>query len=126
MHPFSSHDENILLWRTRRCAAVFAGLALLVFVAGCRKSVRTDDPRLKRIQQMLDAQVPPGTREEKVRQLLKSKGYLVFPTQRPGTIVAVIPREEVDAREARITFYFDANGKLNTFESQLTSSVTAH
>lgn len=120
MRPFPSQIDSLRSRRLLRLGAVFAG-ALLLWSSGCQKRARTDDPLLKPIQEMLDARVPPGTPEEKVLAYLTSRGYAVLPSQKPGTIVARIPIgdiEQVPVTTAQITFYFDANGKLNTFELQ--------
>jgi hypothetical protein len=101
-----------------RRAAVFAGF-LLLETSGCRKIVRTNDPQLKPIQEMLDTQLPPGTSEERVKAFLSGQGYVVFPSEKRGTVVAIIStgrNREGSPMTARVTFYFDANGKLNTFE----------
>jgi len=102
---------------------LFLTVALLV-AAGCQKTTRTNDPQLKPIQEMIDAQVPLGTPEAKVRGFLVSSGYTEIPAQKPGTVVATIhaaAAQQVPPVSARVTFYFDANGKLNTFELQRTA-----
>lgn len=120
MPHFPSQIDRACSRRLLRFGAVFAS-TLLLWPGGCHKTKRTDDPLLKPIQEMLDARVPPGTPEEKVLTYLNSRGYAVLPSQKPGTIVARIPigeAEQVPVTTAQITFYFDANGKLNTFELQ--------
>jgi hypothetical protein len=92
-----------------------------VSFAGCQKTVRTEDPQLKPIQAMLEQQLPPRTPEEKVVTFLDNRGYPILPAQKQGTIVANIRRtdtQNVQPVIARVTFYFDANRKLNTFELQ--------
>jgi hypothetical protein len=91
----------------------------LASLAGCRKTVRTEDPQLRPIQAMLEEQLPPRTPEEKVVTFLDNRGYPILPAQKQGTIVANIRRTDTAAVQpviARVTFYFDANRKLNTFE----------
>ena len=93
----------------------------LTGLAGCQKMVRTEDPQLKPIQAMLEQQLPPHTPEEKVVLYLDNHGYSILAAQKHGTIVANIRRTDTAAMQpvvARVTFYFDANGKLNTFELQ--------
>ena len=93
----------------------------LLCCAGCQKSARTEDPQLKPIQAMLEKELPPRTPEEKVVAFLDNRGYPIVPAQKHGTIVANIRRTETQAVQpviARVTFYFDANRKLNTFELQ--------
>jgi hypothetical protein len=95
----------------------------LLFSAGCQKSIRTSDPQLKPIQDMLDAQLPPGTPDSIVLTFLDARGYPIQPAQKQGTVVAIIrhiDRDTVQPVTARVTFYFDANRKLNTFELQRT------
>jgi hypothetical protein len=102
-------------------ARLLLALAVLGF-AGCQKSARTEDPQLKPIQAMLEEQLPPRTPEEKVVTFLDNRGYPILPAQKQGTIVANIRRTDTQAVQpviARVTFYFDANRKLNTFELQL-------
>jgi hypothetical protein len=102
-------------------AAVFAFVMLCA--AGCQKAPRTDDPQLKPIQDMLDAQVPPGTPEANVLTFLDTRGYRIQATGKQGTIVAIIRHidtQTVTPVTAQVTFYFDANHKLNTFEMQRT------
>ena len=93
----------------------------LAGLAGCGGAGRTDDPQLKPIQSMLEAQLPPHTPEEKVVAFLGNRGYPILPAQKQGTIVANIRRTDTATGQpviARVTFYFDANRKLNTFELQ--------
>ena len=95
-------------------------LALAV-LAGCQKTARTEDPQLKPIQAMLEQQLPAHTPEEKVVLYLDDNGYAILGAQKQGTIVAIIRRKDTAAVQpvvARVTFYFDANRKLNTFELQ--------
>jgi hypothetical protein len=47
------------------------------------------------------------------------RGYETEATDKPGTIVAIIRHidtEKLQPVTARVTFYFDASGKLNTYE----------
>jgi hypothetical protein len=93
----------------------------LAGLAGCQSTVRTEDPQLKPIQAMLEKQLPPHTPEEKVVAFLDNRGYPILPAQKQGTIVANIRRTDTATVRpviARVTFYFDANRKLNTFELQ--------
>jgi hypothetical protein len=91
------------------------------FLAGCQKTLKTSDPQLRPIQEMLDSELPTGSSQAKVLRFLDTRGYPTEQAQKPGTIVTVI--RMIDTRRlepvtARVTFYFDANGKLNTFELQ--------
>jgi hypothetical protein len=93
----------------------------MVCSGGCGKMARTEDPQLKPIRAMLEQQLPPRTSEEKVVTFLDNHGYSILAAQKHGTIVAIIRRKDTAAVQpvmARVTFYFDANRKLNTFELQ--------
>jgi len=118
---------SIFLRRLSTYGAVVIALALLCS-AGCKQTPRTDDPQLKPIQDMLDAQVPPGTPEANVLTFLDTRGYAIQPTGKQGTVVATIRHidtQTVTPVTARVTFYFDANHKLNTFEMQRTFNERA-
>jgi hypothetical protein len=107
-----------------RAAEVFLFVcAIALTLNACQKMPRTSDPQLKPIQDMLDAQLPVGTPQAHVLTFLNNRGYAVLPAGQQGTIVTTI--RHIDAQTvspvtARVTFYFDANGKLNTYELQRT------
>jgi hypothetical protein len=112
---------------TLRSSFPVAGLMILcaaiLCVAGCQKIERTNDPQLKPIQTMLDAQLPQGTPEANVLAFLNNRGFPVLPDGKQGTIVTTIRHidtETVTPVTARVTFYFDANRRLNTYEMQRT------
>ncbi len=99
---------------------VLLALALAA-LAGCHGIGRAEDPQLKPIRAMLEQQLPKRTPEEKVVLFLDNHGYPILAAQKQGTIVANIRRTDTAAIQpviARVTFYFDANRKLNTFELQ--------
>jgi len=98
----------------------------MAWLAGCGGAGRTDDPQLKPIQSMLEQELPRRTPEEKVVLYLDNHGYSILAAQKQGTIVAIIRRKDMAAIQpvtARVTFYFDANRKLNTFELQRPENV---
>ncbi|HXJ14117.1 MAG TPA: hypothetical protein VNH19_17715 [Candidatus Limnocylindrales bacterium] len=98
----------------------------LAGLAGCGGAGKTDDPQLKPIQAMLEKELPRRTPEEKVVLYLDNHGYSILAAQKQGTIVAIIRRKDTAAVQpvaARVTFYFDANRKLNTFELQRPENV---
>jgi len=100
-------------------AGFLLALVGLFSLAGCKKTAEVDDPQLKPIQQMLQTALPTGTTEAAVNQFLAVRGYPTVPTHEPGTLVAIIRHidtEKLQPVTARVTFYFDANGKLNTME----------
>ena len=100
--------------------------AVLLVLPGCRKTLKVDDPQLKPIQDILETNLPPGTSEGAVSHFLATRKYPVEATDKPGTIVAIIRPHGTDNPApvaARVTFYFDANGKLNTYEIVRASNV---
>jgi|SRR5450432_571813 hypothetical protein len=100
----------------------FASLLFLT-LAGCQKSPRTSDPALLPIQEMLDAQLPAGSTTARVALYLDTQGYPTEPGEKNGTIVAVVRKMDMQRMEpvtARVTFNFDANGKLISFELRRT------
>lgn len=106
----------------RRSAFVFCSLLLLtaLFAGSCQKSfMQVDDPQLKPIQEMLETQLPKGSTTDRVTTFLSVRGYELQPSEKPGTLVAIIRHidlQTVRPVTARITFFFDANGRLNTIE----------
>ena len=107
-------------------------LAVLVFVAmltvglsSCQKFLVTKDPALKPIQEMLERGLPVGTPRANVSQYLSSQGFLEERSDKPGIVVAIVRKIDIQKMQpvtARATFYFDANGRLNTFELQRTQN----
>jgi hypothetical protein len=103
--------------RPVRLLCVFvAGLFLL---AGCKEAFKVDDPQLKPIQAMIEQSLPAGSTQGAVQEFLSARGYPTEPADKPGTLIAIIRHidtEKLQPVTARVTFYFDANGKLNTYE----------
>jgi hypothetical protein len=121
---FSFFRRTISPRRGKQCG-LWIALAL-AGPAGCGGAGHTDDPQLKPIQAMLEQELPRRTPEEKVVLYLDNHGYSILAAQKQGTIVAIIRRKDMAAVQpvsARVTFYFDANRKLNTFELQRPENV---
>lgn len=99
---------------------LFCGAAGLFF-AGCHRESHTDDPQMKPIEATLKTDLPVGSTVARVTTYLESRGFQTEAGSKPGTLVAIIRHidtERVVPVTARVTFYFDANGNLNTFEMQ--------
>ena len=91
----------------------------LLFFSGCKQAFKVEDPQLKPIEAMLLKYLPFGTTESAVYELLSARGYPTEVPDKPGTIVAIIRHidtERLQPVTVRVTFYFDANGRLNTYE----------
>ena len=102
-----------------RALTVLLTVGVLFFLAGCKRAFQVDDPQLKPIQNMLETELPVGTPESAVSQFLSTRGYPTEPSDKPGTLIAIIRHidtEKLQPVTARVTFYFDANGKLNTYD----------
>ena len=115
----SLHRPEVTLRSVYSCC--LAALAACALLLGCGKSHEVDDPQLKPIQTMLDSALPKGSTEGAVNQFLSARGYPTDPHRPPGTIVGIIRHIDTQGQKlepvtARVTFYFDANGKLNTTE----------
>jgi len=81
--------------------------------------MQVDDPQLKPIQQMIETQLPKGSTTERVTTFLSVRGYEMQPPEKPGTVVTIIRHidtQTVRPVTARVTFHFDANGKLDVVE----------
>lgn len=118
----NSHEKPAASTAAHRGPLPFCSLLLLLalLAAGCQKTfLQVDDPQLKPIQEMIETQLPKGTTTERVTTFLSVRGYEMEPPEKPGTLVAVIRHidtQTVRPVTARVTFYFDASGKLNFVE----------
>jgi hypothetical protein len=115
MASFFPSSRFTSVWR-----ALVPGLvASLLFFVGCKGAFKVDDPQFKPIQAMIDQSLPVGTTEGAVLEFLSARGYPTEPATKPGTLVAIIRHidtEKLQPVTVRVTFYFDANRKLNTYE----------
>jgi len=117
MTPPLGAPRNVI----RSCFAFFWLICCVLGVAGChtRRQIQVDDPALKPIAEMLQAKVPLGATESFVYQFLALRGYTMEPVKKPNTVVALIRHvdpEKLEPVTARVTFYFNSNGKLDTYE----------
>jgi hypothetical protein len=99
---------------------LFALLALLLLVpSGCKPSGHTSDPRLHQIDEMLDAQLPTGTPKARVVVYLNSQGFSIEDSTDPHALVAVVRHVDTETLQpvsATVTFHFDSEDKLKTYE----------
>jgi hypothetical protein len=95
------------------------GVFLLLAIAGCNSNSHTSDPHLRQIDEMLNTQLPQGTPKSRVLFFLNTQG---FPLENSGdtkVVVAVVHHVDTNTLQpatARVTFHFDASGKLTTYE----------
>ena len=112
------HAFNLQFANAAVCRLMLA-MALIVGVAGCKTSAHSSDPHLKKIDEMLDAELPKGTTMTRVSVFLSSRGYRVEDSPKPHTIIAVVRHIDTDTLRpatARVTFHFDGNERLTTYD----------
>ena len=105
---------------------VFVALLLMFSVSGCKTKNHTTDARLKKIDEMLNAQLPQGTSRDRVEYFLTSRGYRVEDSRDKSSVTGVvrhIDTETLQPATARVIFHFDSNGKLLSYELQAASDV---
>jgi ATP-dependent 26S proteasome regulatory subunit len=92
---------------------------MLIVFAGCKQGKHTSNPRLVQIDEMLDAQLRPGTMKARVMVYLNSQGFIIEDSVDPHAVVAIVRHVDpgtLQPETARVTFHFDANDKLLTYE----------
>jgi len=108
----------------------FASGALLAFsISGCKTSSHTSDSRLQRIDELLNAKLPKGTPKSRVAYFLNSRGYPVQNSPDKNAIVAIVRHVDTDTLQpatALVTFHFDANGNLTTYDLQAAPDAPLH
>jgi hypothetical protein len=96
-------------------------LLLSFSVSGCKKHSHTADARLQKIDEMLNARLPQGTPRPRVQFFLNSRGYQLQDAPDKTSIVAVVRlvnTETLQPATARVTFRFDSQNKLLSYELQ--------
>jgi hypothetical protein len=112
--PPSSNLRPFLLLT---CVALLS----LLSASGCKSHSHTSDSRLQKIDEMLNTQLPPGTPMSRVDHFLKSRGYIVEDSPDKNSLVAVVRHVDTDTLQpatARVTFHFDSNANLISYELQ--------
>lgn len=107
-------------------ALAFAAVMLLFVASGCKKHSHSSDPRLHKIEQALDAKLPPGTPRARVEHFLSSRGYRIENSPDSNSVVAVvrhIDTETLRPATVRVIFHFDANDRLITYELESPSDI---
>jgi hypothetical protein len=96
-------------------------LLSLLSASGCKSHSHTSDSRLQKIDEMLNSKLPPGTPMSRVDHFLKSRGYSVEDSPDKNSLVAVVRHVDTDTLQpatARVTFHFDSNRNLISYELQ--------
>lgn len=100
---------------------VFMLLLLSFSLSGCQRKGHTSNPQLKKIDQLLASQLPKGTERGRVEFFLNSRGYRIEDSPDKTAVVAIvrhIDTETLRPASARVTFHFDSNNKLLSYELQ--------
>ena len=103
-------------------------LVLIIGASGCKNSAapHTSDPKLTGIDELLAAQLPPGTPRSRVVFFLNSRGYAISPSPDAQSVVATVHHINTNTLQpeaARITFHFDANDKLTSYDLEPASTL---
>jgi hypothetical protein len=91
----------------------------ILILPGCQQGKHTSNPRLRQIDDMLDAQLHPGATKARVTMYLNSQGFAIENSNDLHIVVAIIKHVDIDTLQpetARVTFHFDANDKLLSYE----------
>jgi hypothetical protein len=109
---------------------LFMFAAVFVFsAAGCKTSSHTSDSRLRKIDELLNAKLPKGTPMSRVAYFLNSRGYPVQDSPDKNSLVAVVRHIDTDTLRpstAVVTFHFDANNNLTTYDLQAVQDAPLH
>jgi hypothetical protein len=115
----SRHSLRDLRIATGALFPLMLAMVLAAGVAGCKTSAHSSDPHLRKIDEMLDAELPKGTTMTRVSVFLSSRGYRVEESTKPHAIVAIvrhIDTETLRPATARVTFHFDPSERLTTYD----------
>jgi len=109
--------------RSRRLAARMPAcfFLLLAIAAGCSSHTHTYDPKLRKIDELLDARLPKGTSRSRVGFFLTTRGYKLEDSPDVHTVIAIvrhIDTETLQPSTARVIFHFDANDRLISYDLQ--------
>src|SRR5271165_7213794 len=83
---------------------------LLLAVSACQTNSHTSDPRLRKIDELLSAQLPKGTPRDRVSFFLHSRGFVEKLSPDTKTVVGLVRLVDTDTLQpatARVTFHFD-------------------
>ncbi len=111
--PIPSHIRSAYL-----CTPALL-FALCLSTGGCKTSAHSTDPHLKKIDEMVDAELPKGTSKSRVSYLLSTQGFRTEDSGKPRTLVAIVRKIDTDTlkpENARVTFHFDAKDQLESYD----------
>lgn len=94
-------------------------LAVLALATGCKTSAHSTDSRVRKIDEMLDVELPKGTNMAKVDFFLSARGFQIENSGEAQTIVAIVRQVDTETlrpQNARVIFHFDPSGQLISYE----------
>jgi hypothetical protein len=110
------------MWRPANSLPLAFLVLLLAFSnCGCKSNAHTSDSRLQKIDEMLNAQLPQGTPKSRVEYFLNSRGYKLEDSPDKNSFIGLVRHVDTDTLQpatARVTFHFDSNNKLISYELQ--------
>ena len=125
LEPRRNYDSCFLFYSsTARFSRVllFFFLTLCLTLGACKKEdMHTSDAKLEGIDQLLAQQLPPGTTMDRVVTFLHVRGYEMRDATEPRTLVAIVHHinlQTLQPEAARVTFRFDKDLKLITYDLQ--------
>ena len=110
-------SSNLRAFLMLACAVLLSSL----LACGCRRNAHTSDSRLQKIDEMLNTQLSPGTPRARVEFFLSSRGYSIEHSSDKSSLVAMVRHVDTDTLQpatARVTFHFDSNEKLLSYDLQ--------
>jgi hypothetical protein len=120
---FISLSLNSIRAASHGCSFLLCFMLLALAAGGCQTHGKhTTNPRLKQIDALLDSQLPKGTPLSRVSFFLNSRGYKTESSSDHQTLVAIVRHVDTETLEpatARVTFHFDSNDKLTTYDLDL-------
>jgi hypothetical protein len=97
----------------------FTAILLMFSGSGCTSKSYSTNPRLKQIDELLKTQVPKGALMARVEYFLNARGYRMVDSPDKNEVVAIIQHIDTQTLQpvtARVTFHFDANNRLLSYE----------
>lgn len=117
---FRRHNQSWLPDSLRTLASLaYVAVLLTVSLSGCKSRGQTSDSRLKKIDELLAAQLPKGVTRGRVEYFLNSRGYRIEASSNRNEVVAIVRQidtETLQPAAATVTFHFDSNNNLLSYE----------
>lgn len=117
---FRRRNQSWLPESLRTLASLAFIAVLLSFpISGCKGRGHTSDSRLKKIDELLAAQLPKGVTRGRVEYFLNSRGYRIETSSNKDEVVAIVRQidtETLQPAAATVTFHFDSNNNLLSYE----------